>query len=465
MLWSLEDLIRITRGNVISLQNQTSKRFSSISIDTRKNLKGSAFIALRGEKFNGHDFLDEACEKKAQCVLIDEDKNIPSSIVAIRVKDTLKALQDLASFYRREKKFRVLGVTGSVGKTTVKNFTYSLLHKEKKTFTIEKSFNNNIGVPLTILEAPQDSKTIIVEIGSNQKGEIEKLTKIAQPNQVLVTYIGTSHREFFCSRDEIAKEKQQIYLKSPKSLQIYNLDQEELREMHFQAKKKGCSCLTYSQYFSKADVFLQAKSLSLNSLVLEGHIHGQRDKTLVPLFGLQNVNNLMAACCFALGENLPPKVIWKNLSFCKNFWGRSEVILLENKATLLFDSYNSSLESSKALLDNIKSLHWKTGKKYLILGEIAEIGEKRGLYHEMLACMVKEQAWEKVWFVGKSYPFFKKTLGKSSIDLKVFKSYDNYHDIAEELVKKLKAGDLVALKASRFMKFEKISNLLRQKIF
>jgi len=186
MKWSLDDLVKVTQGELLSSSQESFQTFSSVVTDTRKELKGGVFVALRGKKFNGHDFLKQALEKKASCLLIDEKDKVPSLCLAssqkeasfssssnfskktnlskpvvIKVKDTLKALQDLAHFYRKKNKFRVLAVTGSVGKTTVKNFAFSLLSKEKKTFTLHKSFNNHIGVPLTLLQAPEDSQVVI----------------------------------------------------------------------------------------------------------------------------------------------------------------------------------------------------------------------------------------------------------------------------------------------------------------
>ena len=340
----------------------------------------------------------------------------------------------------------------------------------KRHLLLKKSFNNHVGVPLTLLQAHPSDEVVVLEIGSNHPGEIARLCELAAPDQVLVTKIAHSHMEFFKTLEGVAKEKQDLYLKAPAhALQIFNLDQEWLRDMHFQAQNNHRKCLTYSHIFSNVDVHFTLKEFSTGGMTLSGHIQNHKEQVFVPVFGLHNLNNLMASACFALGEGLSSKDIWRSLSVCKNPWGRSQVSVLENDITVLFDAYNSSLESTQALLENIKRLHWASGNKYLILGEINEAGEKKEFFYKTLLDFLKEQKWKKVWFVGPSSDFFQKH--KSDLlNLKVFHEEEpkmteqTCHNLTEDLLQNLKKGDLLAFKASRSLQLERIVETLKKKV-
>ena len=249
-----EILCSIIKGRFLHKKNQTS--FRGVSIDSREaDLNQKIFFAIKGVHFDGHDFLDQALKKGVSVLVVHKTVSCnTNSTTIIEVNDTLKALHLLTSWWRKKLNFSVIGITGSTGKTTTKNFCLTLLastkfpssshsksnpppppplHPEEKTLIASpKSFNNMYGVPLTFLSATENTKIVIQEIGMNQKGEIKNLCQLAQPDIVVVTQIGSSHIGILGNKASIAKEKEEIYINSPKATGVFNLDDPYTRDMY-----------------------------------------------------------------------------------------------------------------------------------------------------------------------------------------------------------------------------------------
>ncbi len=382
---SLQQIQEATRAQVISQPNQN---FVGIGTDTRVDLSGQLFIALKGESFDAHAFLCKAVEQNAAGILIHEGfeqiEKFKDKITILKVNDTLKALQSLGTWARRQSRAKVIGITGSNGKTTTKEFTAAIVGSAKSVHYNEGSFNNHWGVPFTLLQLDPGKDVAVVEMGMNHAGEIIELVKIAEPDVVVCTMVGRAHIEHFGTIEKIAEAKEEIYITASKqSTQVFNLDTDQTHLMFMRARERnpGGKFITFSSLNPEADVFLKIINLSMSDLQVEGTIKNIKGQVRVTVFGSQNLTNLMAAAAVALGAGLNPDEVWKGLEKCRTNWGRNQLVHLKSGAQLIFDAYNANPDSMKALIDNIKLLK-NPGKKIGVFGELLEMGEFAGDLHK-----------------------------------------------------------------------------------
>lgn len=506
-MWNLKELISATKGTLIfkdsSLRRETHRTFSSISTDSRSLLKGQVFLALKGPSFDGHDFLQEALKKGAKALIVEPGSSsqkflsqlnsphqpssfflkkkakkisLPSSdshsVVCIQVPSTLKALQDLASFYRKTKlkKSQVAAISGSSGKTTTKAFALALLQNHMKSFASSQSFNNHIGLPLSLLATPQDSEALLLEMGMNHQGELSHLCSLAEPHICLVTTVGQAHIGLLGSQEAIACAKEELYLSAPQKAHfIFNFDNTFTRHMYEKwKKKKPKDALTiFSSYNQKATVFLEVVKMDWSSMTLRGHLQGVSGEAQVPIFGRQNAVNLMAASSLALKLGLSPKKIWKNLPLCRSPWGRHQKTEMKSGMSLLFDAYNASPESVMSLLENLQEMDSQKPKRkiFALFGDMMELGDQSELFHYKWGKKARLVNFNGIWFVGSYFKSFQEGFSKSPPSSHTFpkppsffsKSYSQ-HDREKRTAffKRIKRGDLLVVKGSRAMKLERI---------
>ena len=271
-MMTVKELLKAIGGKSLSLVEGS---FSGVGIDTRKDLQGKLFLALRGENFDGHDFLEEAVTQKASVLLVEEERDFQKLfplVTVVKVEDSFEALQDLARHHRKGLAAKVAAITGSNGKTSIREFTYALLKDHQKTVRSEKSFNNHLGVPLTLLSASSDTEALLVEMGTNHAGELKPLCELTQPDVVLVSNIASAHLGFFKTLEEIAREKEEIYRSSRKNaLCVFNLDDPWTFKMYQKYKQENSIC--FSTQNPKADVHFEILP-EAGGLFLKGHIRG-----------------------------------------------------------------------------------------------------------------------------------------------------------------------------------------------
>lgn len=455
----LNTLIRSVQGEVVSTVKTS---FSSVGTDTRVDLTDHIFFALVGDQFDAHDFLDQAVQKGAACLVVHRDTPMISRlapwVTIIKVKDTLKALQEFANYCRLNSSATIVGITGSNGKTTSKEFTATLLSQYKQTHFSKGSFNNHWGVPLTLLSEPEDSEVTIVEMGMNHYGELTSLSRIAVPDIVVCTTVGRAHIEHFGSISNIAKAKEEIYFAAPdKAIRIYNLDNPETLLMHQKALAqypKAKQIITFSKGNMKADVMMQLEKLKIDELKIKGMIAGVSGNITVPVFGAQNVINLMVAACIGLAVGLKPDEIWEGLKKCKTIWGRNQMIKTETGAKILFDGYNANPDSMRALIDNVNIIK-TTGKKIGVFGQMLELGSMSPALHRELGESVGRAGFSQVWFFGQDWESFEKGLMHVGYRSNVLLTEDFEERIAEQIAVGLSSEDIVLVKGSRGMKMER----------
>jgi len=451
--WTIDDVVEGTGGKLIQ---RGSRIPMSVGTDTRAELEGTVFIALKGDRFDAHDFLEKAAERAAVLVVHkNADLKWPRDLSVIFVDDTLKALQCFGHWHRARWDGRMVAITGTNGKTTTKEFTRILLSQKFPTLATEGSLNNHWGVPLTLLRLRPHHRFAVVEMGMNHHGEINALMQIAEPSVCLVTNVGHSHMEFFSSIEDVALAKEEMYAAArPDAVFIFNLDNPHTKKM---AEKYRCQhkSLTFSTYENDCDVFLKEKMSTLEYIEVQGAIGGEPGQAKIPVFGRQNVANVGAASCVALAFGLDAALIWKGLGQLKASWGRGEIIQLASGAKILFDAYNANPESTLAALDNFKRLAVR-GKKYLVLGEMREQGALSSELHEEIGQRASEVGAARAAFIGEHAEDFKRGFLKKGDSEKLVISNTYEEKLAQDLGAMLQNGDVVLVKGSRGVRLERV---------
>lgn len=443
-----------TRGQVLSAGRG---RFSRVSTDSRADLKDRLFIALKGDKFDAHDFVPQAVANGAACVLVHEFREAWKPLLTqadfVQVPDTLKGLQDFGRHWRRKHRFKVIGITGSNGKTSTKEFLYSLLKGKFATHASKGSYNNHWGVPLSILEAGPQQSHLVLEMGMSALGEIWRLCQIAEPDIVVVTTVGRAHIGELGSQAKVAEAKEEIYVACPSALHVFNMDNEWTMRMQ---PRSHSHQLRFSAFHPDYDVHLRAQRISWDGLDIIGHIQGQSGQTLVHVIGRHNVTNLMSAVTLALAAGMTPPEIWVGLSeLHDSAWGRNQVLALENGARILFDAYNANPDSMTALMKNVFEME-VSGRKFLIVGDMKQQGEFAQAAHQELGEKAGHTGFEGIWYVGEYADAFEKGLQKSSTPSIFLKSADVTAELSAQFLDLLKNEDLIAIKGSRGMELERV---------
>lgn len=462
----LDDILKWTGGQLV---NKVKDTFDFVGTDSRAELKEKLFIPLRGDEFDGHQFIKMAIEKQCNGVIFDAKSKDPfsfdkSAVTLIQVDDTLKALQDISHGYRKKLKKTIVAITGSAGKTTAKEFTSQILNTYKKSYASQGSLNNHWGVPFSLLNMRASDELGVIEMGMNNYGEIQRLVEIADPDVVVCTMVGHAHFEHFGSQENIAKAKNEIYQFSrPEALRIFNIDDVNVKKMMDASLKNhpGKRVLQFSQLDSKADVYLMLKKVSSEGLSVDGTIAGEPGKALVPVFGKHNITNVLTAAALALSIGMEPEMIWNALSKLKTNWGRNQLLKADAGAQVIFDGYNANPDSMQSLIENVSETP-VTGKRVLVLGEMLELGETKEMFHFELAKKIKSKNYDQVVFYGPSWKQFKNAFDSDNTKPRVWATEKMDESIINEIKNDLKPGDLVAIKGSRGMKTENVVSLLVQ---
>jgi len=452
-IWTIDDVVKGTGG---SLLQRGERPITGVSTDTRADLNGHIFFALRGENFDAHEFAGAAVERGASILLVDREiPKVANEVTVIRVDDTLSALQKFGTWHRKRWVGKLIALTGSNGKTTTKEFCHTILSQKFPTLCTKGNLNNHIGVPLTLLQLRPQHKFAVIEMGMNHHGEITDLVSLSLPDIVLVTNVGRAHIEFFGTIEKIAKAKEEIYdSANVTATRIYNLDNTFTAMMRARAPG-GCKVIAYSGYAKDVDVSLKDKLLTLEYLEVAGTIGGEPGQVRIPSFGRQQVSNAMGAACVALACGIDAPLIWKGLQHCRSGWGRGQLVELESGAKVLFDAYNANPDSCATAFENFSKVASR-GKKYVVFGDMLELGEAAsGLHREMGELMAAIQP-EAVLLVGQHGPDVEKGLRASGFKKSIVISKTYEEKLATSFGGVLQTGDVVLVKGSRGMKLERV---------
>ncbi len=452
MKWNLEKIAEWTSGKIIS---RHLSEFDFIGTDTRSDLSKKIFVALKGDTYDAHDYLDQAVLKNAGLLLVhrldQKFTDLKDQISIILVDDTLQALQQFAHRYRQSLATKIIGITGSNGKTTTKEFTAEILRCFKKTHYNQGSFNNHWGVPLTLLQIEADHEFAVIEMGMNHAGEIKRLVEIADPDVVVCTMVGTAHIEFFGTAKKIAEAKSEIYQDSrATTIRIFNQDQDLTFAMMYPVAKKypASRMLSFSGVNDNADVYFKINQLTMRNIKISGIIAGVKGEATIPIFGKHNLVNLMAASTLAYACAMPPEKIWLALEKCKMVWGRNQFIQTVSGAEILFDGYNANPDSMGALLENIPLLQ-VAGKKIGIFGQMKELGSEAPEAHRQLGLKAGQAGFDHILFIGEDYEYFLAGLNQADFQNPAEVELEFKNEMGNRLQQILKNGDVVVIKGSR----------------
>lgn len=459
--WTLEQIAQWTNGKILST-HQVS--FSEVGTDTRKDMTKQVFVALKGDNYDAHDYLDKAVEKGAGLLLVHrldaKFENLKHKVSIILVDDTLKGLQNFSRGYRGTLTTKIIGITGSNGKTTTKEFTAAILNQFKKTHFNQGSFNNHWGVPLTLLQIPTDAAFAVVEMGMNHAGEIRELVKIADPDVVVCTMVGRAHMEYFGTQKKIAEAKAEIYMDSREdTTRVFNQDQDLTFDMMYPIAKKypASRMLSFSELNKDADVFFKIDEISASGLKISGNIAANWGAATVPIFGKHNLTNLLAAANLAFAVGMPAEKIWQALPACKSTWGRNQFVESAIGVKILFDGYNANPDSMKALLENMLLLKTE-GQKIGVFGQMKELGAEAPEMHRELAIAASMSGYDFIYFIGENFQDFE--AGLKHTDFKNYKvDADLTESMGQHFVTHIRSGDLITIKGSRGAKTERFVEL------
>jgi UDP-N-acetylmuramoyl-tripeptide--D-alanyl-D-alanine ligase len=455
-MFSIDQVIKAVGGVLIA--GAAENNVCGISTDSRKVEKGSMFIALRGENFDGHDFVHKAVENGAASVIISDEAlldldKVDKSVSIIRASDTLQALGDLAHNYRQRFSLPVIGLTGSSGKTTTKEMMATIIGQKKTILKTEGNLNNLIGLPQTIFRLKAEHELAILEMGTNTRGEIKRLTRIAEPTIGLITNIGPAHLAGFGSVDVVAQEKGDLFLNmSPAGIAVVNLDDEAVKIVD---ERWNGRRINFSMS-PNADVTVNdiekkgARGMRFNLV-----IDGASQKAEMKIVGIHHVYNAMAAAACAWAAGIGPEIIKEGLSAFSPVGGRMEMIKLQNGAYVIDDSYNANPVSVRAALMTLKDLK-NSHSGYVFLGDMLELGDEAEEMHRKIGMLLGTIGVNAVFLQGE----YSATTAAAARDgglsqENIFIVQDSKEGIAY-LKKNLKKGDWVLVKGSRRMKMEMI---------
>lgn len=452
---TLRDIKQI--ANVEIVNSNLIGRITGVLIDSRKINQGELFFAIKGENFDGHDYVDEVISKGASAVVIQKnqmqrfaEKNYPM----ILVDDTIQALGELARIYRNKFDVKVIGLTGSNGKTTTKEMIAKVLESKYDVLKTEGNLNNNIGLPLNLFRLKKNHKIAVLEMGINHFGEMKSLCEIADPDLGLITMIGTAHIEFFGSREGIAKEKGELfnYLREKNGYAFVNADDVLIKKHAKKIKRK----LTFG-FNSRSNV--KGKILSLNSLAQPKLKITYKNKSVVidlPTYGIHSAQNALAAASVGIKFGISLKQIKNVLESFQAYDKRMQVVKI-NEFTFINDAYNANPDSMRLAITTLSQMNGFENK-IAILGDMLELGEHSEKFHRDLAHYLKESGIQNIYLFGELTRFTFDEANKLKLNVQHF---DSKSKITEELLKMNNSRLLILLKGSRKMKMEEIIELVK----
>ncbi len=426
--------------------------FTSVGTDSRNVKSGELFIALRGEHFDAHQHIAAAQAAGAIAAIADVAGAplAPADMPLIMVNNTRSALTQLAYAWRSRFSMPLVALTGSSGKTTVKEMLAAILreHVGDAVLATRGNLNNEIGVPLMLLELNASHRYAVIELGMNHSGEISRLTQLARPNVALINNAGRAHIEYLGSEEAIARAKGEIFEGlSSQGVAVINADDAHATLWQKLLNKNKCLRFCIEQ---SADI---SARYTLSAAASEMMITAPTGRVIVTLNapGLHNVRNALAACAAAVALNVPLAVIQSGLSRYSGFKGRLQRKAAPGGATIIDDTYNANPESVRAAIDVLAHV---PGKRLLVLGDMGELGERAAACHTEIGAYARQVRIEKLYALGEM----------SALTAVAFGAGARHFESIEALQAALKtelAPDVTALvKGSRFMKMERVVEAL-----
>lgn len=425
----------------------SDRNFAGVSTDTRMLGQDEMFFALQGPNFDGSEFVSAAAEKRAAAVVLSAagDADIPQ----ITVDDTRQALGRLAASWRKRMPAKVIGVTGSNGKTTLKEMIASCLSLSVNTLATRGNLNNDIGLPLMLLSLSEDHRYAVIEMGANHPEEIAYLTSLAEPDVAVITNAAPAHLEGFGDLDGVARAKGEILQGSVAPIFVV-LNVDDPYFAYWNSLLSGQTVISFGVE-ADASVFASGIQAEGDSTNFSLHIHSDEIPIKLPLAGLHNVRNACAAAAVLHGLGVESKQIRQGLESVQAVSGRLQPVEGITGLTVYDDSYNANPQSVIAAAEFLAA---QPGSNWLVLGDMGELGEDEVLLHKAVGRAVKRLGIDRILATGKLSQNTVKTFGSGG------QWYENVDGLIEELQRSASEDTNILIKGSRFMEMERVVEAL-----
>lgn len=456
---TLTNIARACNGRLIYPAEDSRKETehaeaAGVVVDSRKAGENFIFVATKGERVDGHRFIPDVFAKGALGVVCEkEPESLPGPCIV--VEDSFEALKQIGEFYRQQLPVKVVGITGSVGKTSTKEFVAAVLSMKYKVHKTLGNYNNEVGVPLTVLSMPEDTEVAVLEMGINHFGEMHNLSRIARPDICIMTNIGQCHLEFLGSREGILKAKSEMFdfMKEDGSVCI-NGDDDMLASIK---EVKGKKPVTFglSEQCRVYATDIKGKGLFGSEAMIHGN--GESFAVQIPLPGEHMVYNALAAAAAGQLLGMTPEEIRDGIAAVESVSGRSHIVKLPDKV-LIDDCYNANPVSMEAAIDLLLQAD---GRRVAVMGDMFELGEQEKEMHARVGKYAADKGVECIICAGKLarciYEGAREAAGerKDGPAAEIF-YFEDRESLLEGINQILKPGDTILIKASHGMGFEKV---------
>ena len=455
--WTTGDILEATDGELLCGELQHS--FAQIFIDSRKVASDGVFIAIIGEIHDGHTFASDVVEQGVRGLVISrrEMDHLPvaqwkqKGVTAVAVDDTTRALGDMAAFNRRRSQISVVAITGSNGKTTTRQMTAAVISQQFNTLASAGNFNNQIGLPLTLLGVESEHQWAVVELGTNNPGEIARLTEICTPDIGVITNIGPAHLEGLGSIEGVAREKGSL-LKGlpPNGKAVLNADDSRVRQL---ARHTACEVLLYGM---APDAAVRAEDVAVNESGISFTLKLASESISIQLNspGRFMVTNALAAAAVGTLLELPAGKIKAGLEAFVPVSGRMNIYHTPQGINIIDDTYNANPDSMKAALTTLKTMR-AGARGIFVAGDMLELGRQAPSLHRQVGALAAKSGISRLYACGKHAESV--AAGARNAGLPEANSFTgSREEIIEDLIACLKPGDWILVKGSRGMAMEKV---------
>lgn len=462
-MWSKAEIVAATGGKIAQASETT--RFGEIVTDSTKVKRGSVFVALKGERHDGHRFVADAVRRGAACVIVDRPvaRKILGKATAVRVRDTLRALGDLAHHRREQISPKLLAITGSNGKTTTKEMVAAILEEASlgrarlrgKVLKTEGNFNNLVGLPLTLLRLRRQHKVAVVELGTNHPGEIQRLAEIAVPDAGMITSVAPAHLEGLNSLAGVAREKGALYrnVRAGGFIAV-NLDDPWVRQLGARFKGKR---ITYGKLGQVRARSWRMRGTHGTDFVLQAG--RQRCNVALNYIGQHNISNALGAAALAVGAGVKLPAIRRGLENARPFSMRMQIEDWQGSG-VINDAYNANPASMRAALETLAEIDCR-GSRIAVLGDMFELGKSSAKEHRQLGKVAASVDIDALYLLGNLAVEVRKGALEGGMRREQIIIGKDHAELALQLRERAQKGDWLLFKGSRGMRMEKVLEELK----
>ena len=430
------------------------REIESITTDSRQAAEGCLFVAVKGERVDGHDFIPSVFEKGAACVVCEREPEHPSGSW-IQVKSSLQAIKDMAEFYRKQLDIQVVGITGSVGKTSTKEVIASVLSEKYRLLKTLGNFNNELGLPLTVFRLREEHQIAVLEMGISDFGEMHRLSKIARPDVCVITNIGQCHLEYLKDRDGVLRAKSEIFdFMQPEGRIVLNGDDDKLSAVQ---EVKGVNPLFFGVESGREIYADEIEPRGLKGIRCRIHAGEESFGVQIPIPGFHMVLNALAATAVGISMGLTTEQVKSGIEKLQSLGGRFHMIE-KGDMLIIDDCYNANPVSMKASLDVLKDAERRT---VAVLGDMFELGENEASLHREVGVYAGEKGINLLICTGELSSHMAEAAIRAG-GCETVVHVPNLERLMEVLPRLVQGDDTILVKASHGMHFEKVVELLSE---